>query len=75
VGDRLMRWRRGVGTDSEFTDDASRWWRQRADASAPDVAVKRPSNGCEFHAQSADPPLSGCDVLSAAERQSAHAGD
>ena len=66
--------RRGVGTDSEFTCDASGWRWQRADASASDDATDRASCGLEFCAKSAKPPFSGRDVLPVIERQGAHAG-
>ena len=61
LGGRLRKLGRGVGTDSEFTDDASGWRRQRAGASASDDATNRTSRDVGYDAEirrAADsPPL------------------
>jgi hypothetical protein len=63
-----------VGTGSEFSNDASGWRWQRAGASTDIRAAGRAFDDGYSCAESADPPISGRDVLPAAERQGPHTG-
>jgi hypothetical protein len=71
---RLVERRRGVGTDSEFTYDSSGWRWQWACTPAADDATDQPTDDIGARAKSAGPSISSGDVVSVAERQSAHAG-
>jgi hypothetical protein len=62
----------GAGTGSEFTQYAAGWRRERAGASAYVAAAVR-SFDVGFRAQSPEPQIPGRDVISAPERQGAHA--
>jgi hypothetical protein len=70
------RWerRRGVGTDSEFTCDSSRWRWQWARTPAADDATDRPTDHIGVRTKSAGPSIPRGDVVPVVERQSAHAG-
>jgi hypothetical protein len=66
--------RQGVGTDCEFTYDASgrRW--QWAGSPAADDATNRPADQFGACTKSAGTPVSRCNVVPVVERQSAYAG-
>ena len=63
-----------MGTGSEFSNDASGWRWQRAGASTDIRAAGWASDDGGSDAESADPPISGRDVLPATERQGPHTG-
>ena len=63
-----------MGTGSEFSNDASGWRWQRAGASTDIRAAGWAFGDGGSYAESADPPISGRDVLPAAERQGPYTG-